>query len=119
MRWNVHSSGKLSSDTKCVCGKNFQVRGETELKHLRTFPQFIKTFLNIYLNFLNPELFIHKKLFLEKSYFYFCFAGYDTEYTEADSKDIQNLAQEIETKYTQYGISKDIFIIFTVDALHK
>ena len=69
----------------------------------RTFPRFIKN-LFAHLNFLNPELFIHKKLFLEKSYFYFCFAGYDTEYTEADSKDIQNLAQEIETKYTQYGM---------------
>ena len=88
---------------------------------IKTSQNFSAIYKNIFehLNFLNPELFIHKKLFLEKSYFYFCFAGYDTEYTEADSKDIQNLAQEIETKYTQYGISKDIFIIFTVDALHK
>ena len=31
--------------------------------------------------------------------------GYDVEYTETDRKDIQNLAQEIETKYTQYGKS--------------
>ena len=31
------------------------------------------------------------------------FAGYDAEYTETDRKVIQNLAQEIETKYTQYG----------------
>ena len=29
--------------------------------------------------------------------------GYDTEYTETDRKDIQNLAQEIETKYNNYG----------------
>jgi len=36
--------------------------------------------------------------------------GYDVEYTETDRKDIQNLAQEIETKYTQYGSRKDIGI---------
>ena len=34
--------------------------------------------------------------------------GYDVEYTETDRKDIQNLAQEIETKYTQYGKVKEI-----------
>ena len=34
---------------------------------------------------------------------YFFSPGYDTEYTETDRKDIQNLAQEIETKYNNYG----------------
>lgn len=34
--------------------------------------------------------------------------GYDTEYTETDRKDIKNLAQEIETKYTEYELTKDI-----------
>ena len=29
--------------------------------------------------------------------------GYDTEYTETDRKDIQNLAKEIETSYARYG----------------
>ena len=34
--------------------------------------------------------------------------GYDTEYTETDRKDIQNLAKEIETSYARYG--KNILI---------
>jgi len=34
--------------------------------------------------------------------------GYDTDYTETDRKDIQNLAQEIETKYDQYELRKTI-----------
>ena len=34
----------------------------------------------------------------------FYYSGYDSEYTETNRKDIQNLAQEIETKYTEYGI---------------
>ena len=29
--------------------------------------------------------------------------GYDTEYTETDRKDIQNLARELETSYARYG----------------
>ena len=83
-----------------MCGKNFQVRGETQLKHLRTFLRilskslFWQSFDVLSLNYRSKVIF---------RYFYFCFAGYDTEYTETDRKDIQNLAQEIETKYTQYG----------------
>ena len=41
---------------------------------------------------------------LPRKYFQNLFSiGYDTEYTETDRKDIQNLAQEIETKYNNYG----------------
>ena len=40
----------------------------------------------------------------KKIFFKYIFSpGYDTEYTETDRKDIQNLAQEIETKYNNYG----------------
>ena len=49
---------------------------------------------------------IEKKSYFKKRCFDISisgFAGYDAEYTETDRKDIQNLAQEIETKYTQYG----------------
>ena len=40
---------------------------------------------------------------LRKYFLNLCSPGYDTEYTETDRKDIQNLAQEIETKYNNYG----------------
>ena len=120
MRWAVHSSGNLSTNaTQCVCGKNFQVRGETQLKHLRTFLRilskslFWQSFDVLSLNYRSKVIF---------RYFYFCFAGYDTEYTETDRKDIQNLAQEIETKYTQYGkhlVTLCLALLLTILELRK
>ena len=74
MRWNVHSSGKLSTNaTQCVCGKNFQVRGETQLKNFRNFSaNYIKIPILTVLWHLKPEL-LNKKLFLEKKFlFLFC-----------------------------------------------
>ena len=74
----------------------------------KTFENFSADILNLAFDvpLISLPWIIEKKSYFEKRGFDISisgFAGYDAEYTETDRKDIQNLAQEIETKYTQYG----------------
>ena len=73
-RWGRTDDGHLTRPAGCVCGRSCPVRRTSNI-----FTLLRKYFWNIFS------------------------LGYDTEYTETDRKDIQNLAQEIETKYNNYG----------------